>query len=87
MSDFEDDDWGAPEGRPDRELTADRDKMCDGCRDLARYVAEVPRSRKVGTKEVELPPARFRLCTHHATKLLESDHSATAYAIKEQASE
>lgn len=85
---FEDEDEEAPELRTaPREPTEDRDKRCDGCKDIARFVCEVPRSRKVGTKEVEMPPARFRLCTHHATKLLASDQSSSAYAIKESASE
>lgn len=86
MSDY-DEDWSADEVRPDRDPTLDRDEKCDACKDVASFVAEVPRSRKVGAKEVEMPPARFRLCSFHGKKLLASDHTATIHAIREPASE
>jgi hypothetical protein len=79
----EEDDWEANEARDDREPAQCNTEKCDACWDVARFIAEVPRSRKVGVKEHEMPPARFRLCRHHAQKLLLSDGQAAIHPLKE----
>lgn len=51
------------------------------CWDQVRYVCEVPRRRPSGSKVIELPPARLRLCKFHANVLLASDPEASIHKI------
>lgn len=75
------DDWEIlREVRP-REPANTHTEKCDACWDMARFVCEVPRSRRIGSREVEDPPARFRLCSYHTAKLLGADEKATAHVI------
>lgn len=60
---------------------------CDGCWDVARVIAEIPRSRRVGLNDVEMQAARFRLCSFHADKLRNSDSLARIYPLKGHSSE
>lgn len=83
MIEPEEDDWEADEIRDDREPAQCYTEKCDGCWDVARFIAEVPRSRKIGVKEHEMPPARFRLCGHHARNLLSSDPQAAIHPLRE----
>lgn len=87
MIDNDDDDWSADESRASRDRAQCYTEKCDGCWDVARYIAEVPRVRKIGAKEHDMPPARFRLCRYHGKKLLASDRQATIHEIREQAGE
>lgn len=66
------DNWETDEIRQ-RDLADSPSVKCDACRDWVRFACEIPRSRKVGSKEIDDPPARFRLCSYHASKLLRAD--------------
>lgn len=77
-----DEDWEYDEIRP-RELAESFAEKCDACRDLVRFACEIPRSRRVGSKEIDDPPARFRLCSYHSAKLLGADERATCIECQE----
>ena len=51
-------------------------RRAECCWDRERWLVEVPRVRKVGTKMIDMPPARFRLCSHHAKILISEDPEA-----------
>lgn len=85
--DEEYDDWEQNEIRPDRDPADYLHQKAVCCWDRARFVAEIPRSRKVGLTEHEAPPARFVLCQHHAEILIVSDPRATVYPLRRTASE
>lgn len=67
--------WETDEIRP-RELADSVAVKCDACRDYVRFACEIARTRRVGSKEIEEPPARFRLCSWHARTLLRSDQTS-----------
>lgn len=54
-------------------------KRAECCFDAERWIAEIPRSRIQGTKTIEMMPARFRLCHHHATILEQEDSTAEIF--------
>lgn len=78
--------WEEAEVRP-REPANFAHEKCDGCWDMARVIAEIPRSRRVGLNDVEMQAARFRLCSFHADKLRNSDSLARIYPLKGHSSE
>lgn len=89
MSDEEDDwylPWEQSEVR-DREPADFAHEKCVACWDRIRFVAEIPRTRRVGLNDVDMPPARFVLCLFHATTLRESDSLARIYPLKGRSSE
>lgn len=57
-------------------------RRAECCWDAERWICEIPRSRIQGTKVIELPPARFRLCHHHATELERNEPDAQIYESK-----
>lgn len=57
-------------------------ERADCCWDEVRFVAEVPRQRQLSvTRIIDLAPARFRLCAHHADILLLADPQARIFEI------
>lgn len=90
MTDEEQDDWYLPweqsELRP-RDFADFQSEKCVACWDRIRFVAEIPRTRRIGLNDVEMPPARFLLCDFHAAKLSASDSLARIYPLKGPRSE
>lgn len=86
----DEDDWYLPweeseiRERDPADFAADK---CQACWDRVRFVAEIPRSRRIGLNDVEMQAARFVLCTYHATTLRESDSLARIYPLKGHSSE
>ncbi len=51
------------------------------CADRLTHYAEVPRRRPAGSRFIDLPAARLRLCRHHAQTLIRSDPEAIIHEI------
>lgn len=80
---MDDPDWEWTDTRIRPDLAEHREERAECCYDTARYVAEIPRQRQLSpTRIVDLAPARFRLCAHHADVLLISDPEARVYEIR-----
>lgn len=71
--------WGDLEQRP-RDFPVALHDRADCCWDAARFIGEIARKRNM-PGDTNIPPARFRLCAHHAGILHERDPSAGVYPI------
>jgi hypothetical protein len=51
------------------------------CWDAEAWIVEIPRARRVGSKMIEVPPARLRLCHYHMQTVLTADPEASAFPL------